>query len=668
CWLLPFSPNTDSRVRLGARLPVDEQRALSGARSSRPLAVKLRHSLEWSADMRAADFDALRNATQAAQNEPIVAPVWPFAIRVAHDASVITAGLTVAWTEDWAAWAINPGSLAGYDYAAPLLYGYLAHPPSVAAQNDDMVTADFSLDEDSPAAFAFAPSAGMLPADSTFNTALGYAAPVFPFLPDWNTPPKPGVALTSVERQEVGPGRLKSTAFYPQQPELTQEATFKLADATAAAQLLAWWARRAAGSEAHWVAGSQAVGRLSAAANAGTNLLNFRDNIALGANAYVALFGPDGPLEFGRVTATAAQQITLAANLANGWGPGLTVVTVAMLARHTNPELVLDFEQAGMGWIATSRLTWREVAPEYAPVAGETRGTTLGRLPGSAWFFQIDLDYNGALRSWYLTNWEAGATANLIDWTYNACDFDQLVQSVDLEDDSCTVSFRYFAGGPWDNWLPGQLAARGFLTIFRADVDGAGVFSNFRQIWKGELKTPQLDGPSVKQKALGANALFARPAPRQVMSKTCGTMLFKTRCGLALADWTFNALITAVAGNVVTIGTITRANGGGLPAGFGAADWFALGWMGWSPAGLPYREGVLTSTAIDGGGHISLTLERPSALVAGNAITAVPGCDRQGATCRGKFANGDNFRGFEFMPAISPSFIIPQRNATGAKK
>lgn len=184
-----------------------------------------------------------------------------------------------------------------------------------------------------------------------------------------------------------------------------------------------------------------------------------------------------------------------------------------------------------------------------------------------------------------------------------ACDFDKLIQSDDNEDDSCTVSFRYFAGGPWDNWLPGNLAARGYLTIFRADVDGAGAFSNFRQVWKGELKTPQLDGPSVRQRALGANALFARPAPRQVMSKTCGTMLFKPRCGLVLGDWIFNAVITAVAGNVVTIGTITRAIGGGLPAGFGAADWFALGWMGWTVGGLPLREGVLTSTAIDGGGH-----------------------------------------------------------------
>ncbi|MDP2227106.1 MAG: phage BR0599 family protein [Moraxellaceae bacterium] len=666
-WLLPYMPNNDSPVALAAKVPTELQRSLSGAGSRRPQGGQMRHALEWSADLRAADYAALRNATQAAQNEPVAVPVWPFAIRVAHDASVITAGLTVAWTEDWATWEINPASFAGYDYAAPLLYGYLRQSPRLAAQNDDMVTADFAVDEDAPAALGFAPAGGVLAADTTFPTALGYAAPVFPFQPDWNNPPTPGLALTAVDREEVGPGRLKSTTFYPQLPELTHEATFRFADAASAAGLLEWWRRRAGMAGEHWIAGSQAVGRLSTAAAAGTNVLNFRAPIALGANVYIALFSPDETLELGRVAASASQQITLAANLALSWGPSLTSVTPAMLARHTNDELVIEFERARAGWIGSSTLAWREVAPEYAPNEIEIRGTTLGRLTAAAWFFQIDLDYNGALQTWHLTNWESGATANLIDWTYNACDFDKLFQSVDLEDDSCMVSFRYFAGGPWDNWLPSQLSARGFITISRADVSSAGVFSNFRQVWKGELKTPKMDGPNVRQKALGANALFARMGPRQVMSKTCGTMLFKPRCGLALADWTFNAVITAVAGNVVTIGTITRAIGGALPAGFGAADWFALDWMGWGSAGLPYRDGVLSSTAL-ASGEIQLTLERVCLLEVASTVTVVPGCDRQGSTCRDKFGNGARFRGFEFMPAVSPSLVIAQRNTTSAKK
>jgi hypothetical protein len=229
------------------------------------------------------------------------------------------------------------------------------------------------------------------------------------------------------------------------------------------------------------------------------------------------------------------------------------------------------------------------------------------------------------------------------------------------------VNFRYFAGGPWDNWLPGNLAARGFVTIFRADANVDGTFSNFHQVWKGELSTPQMDGPMVKQAALGANALFARNCPRQLMSTSCGTMLFRARCGLALSDWTFNAVITAVAGNIVTVGTIARANSGSLPGGFGGQDWFALGWLGWVVNGLPYREGIVSSAVISGG-SIVLTLDRACSLSVGAAVTVVPGCDRIRTSGCAKFSNQANFRGFDQMPAVSPNFIIPQQSSNPAKK
>ena len=151
------------------------------------------------------------------------------------------------------------------------------------------------------------------------------------------------------------------------------------------------------------------------------------------------------------------------------------------------------------------------------------------------------------------------------------------------------------------------------------------------------------------------------------MSTTCGTYLFKTRCGLALADWTFNAVVVSVASNVVVIGTITRAIGGAMPAGFAALDWFALGWLGWLSGGNPLRDSVLTSTAISSG-QVTLTLARAIVLTVGQAVTVAPGCDRLGQTCRTKFANYDNFRGFEWMPSVSPSFKIPQSTAGGGKK
>lgn len=668
CWLLPYAPNTDDGVSLAIKVPVETTRSKTGRTVRTPHGLSLRFAMDWSARLRGAEFAALRNATLTAQDEPVLVPLWPFAGRVGIDTAVMTGGLTIAWTRNWETYAVNPVSLTGYDYYAPALFGYLDVPPRLVSRNDELVHAEFAITEDSPAGYALTPAEGLLAADVTMATEGGQNVPVFPFVPEWSSPPRPGVAVTEVESEAVGPGRRRSRTFYPQLPEQVQQANFKFTTPRDAAKLIAWWLRRTGTADTQWVAGTQKVGFLASNLDADDDELQFTAPIApLGPIEHVALFDPYGHIEFATVEDSNETSVTLADGLAKAWAAQITTVVPAMLARHTQDSLQLKFRRANESWIATSTLSWREVAAEYDPADGETLGTTLGRVAGAAWFFKIDLDYNGAVKSWYLTNWESGAVVSSTTWTYNACDFDQIVSSIDLEDDTCMFSARWFDDGPWENWRPGNLAAVGYLTIYRADVNSAGAFSNLRQVWKGELQEPTIDGASVSQRAIGANALFGRDVPRQLMAPPCGTNLFKPRCGLALVDWIFEATIAAVDGNEVTVTSISRANDAALPAGFGAADWFALGWMEWSVAGAPLRNGILTSEAIDSGA-IVLTLERPCTLAVSTAVTIVPGCDRRGVTCREKFDNYANFRGFEFMPSTSPSLIVPQQRTSNSKK
>ena len=665
CWLFPYQPGDDSPVALSVAIPLNEQRGLTGVVSRRPEALLPRYALSFRAVMLQAEFAQLRAASLVAQAEPILVPLWPHAYAVAGGSPTITAGLVVAFTAGFASYAINPGSFAGYTYVCPLIYGRFKKPPRLAAIADGFVTAEITFVEDSPAGYSLAPSGGILAADVMFSNAGGYSAPVFPFVPDWSSMPQPAFGVADDGRSATGPGRQLSPSFYPQAPEQLQVADFSGIGAGEAAQALAWWIRRGGGADAHWVATNQSLWHLAANAGAGaTSLTLTLDTPAPAVGACLALNG--AVTEFVRVTGVAGAVVSLSAALVNSWSTGDARITPAFLGRHTDDALEINYSPAG--WVASYRIGWREVAAEFSVPAGETRGTTVGRLPGGAWFFQVDLDYNGAIASTYLTNWESGVgSLGGHAWAYNACDFDRLLQSDDLADDTCTFSMRWFAGCPWENWLPGVLAARGFLTIFRADVDSSGAFSNFAQVWKGELSKPTPEGANLTVKVLGANALFARRAPRQVMSLTCGTTFLSARCGLLLSDWKWNALIVSVASNIVTIGTISRANGTGNPTGFGAADWFALGWLGWTAGGLPLREGVLTSAALSGG-QIVLTLDRPCSLSAGASVYAVPGCDKQGGTCLGKFSNLANNRGFPFMPAVSPSFIIPQQQQTKAKK
>jgi hypothetical protein len=671
-WLVPFSPNTDDPVQLSLSVPSETKRGLTGRTSRRSTALLLRYQMSWVVAHYPTDFNAARVAWLAAQDEPIFVPMWPAARLVGTSDIMGSEGGRIYWNANFTSFAINAGSSAGWTYFAPLLQGRLTQAPRMTGRTPTNVLAEWTFKEDSPASMSIQPPATGEPA-GFFNTPAGNAAAVFPWVPEGTTPPAPVFARVDVDRKATGPGRQQTTIFYPQVPEQGLQATMKFTTAAAAIALMGWWQRRGGQADAFWLATSQKLGDLSTAATAGQNNIDFTANMPtssvtalLGSSESVALFGPDAPLELANIIAIYGNVLVTAANLGYTHAAAWTTVAPAMLVTHADPELALEFKRAGSDWQATTTLSFREVAAEYQPTSDETIGTTIGRLPGVAWFFQIDLDYNGAIASTYLTNWESGIVADGQVWTYNDCSFDKLVASIDLEDDSCTFSAEWFTNCPWSNWLPGNLAARGFLTIFRADVSPAGVISNFAQVWKGEMSTPTLDGQLVKQTVLGANAVFGRKAPRQCMSTSCGTNLFKPRCGLVQASWTAQAGISAIAGNLVTIYGLVMPVGG-VPAALSAVNGFGLGYLQWTVGTTIMRAGILASTAMDGGGNIQLTLDRPAALTVGQILHAVPGCDRTGTRCRA-FGNYANFRGFEFMPAVDPCFIIPQSNTNAAKK
>ena len=683
CWLLPYGPNTESndKVIVGAQIKVDAMRGLTGRASVRPKQTSLKITEQWISEMAMGDFSALRNATLQAQDQPILAPLWPFAATVGSGMAIpFPTGLWVAWTDGWASVTTiqNPGSytaFAGYTYAAPLLYGRLKQPPRLAGWNSDYVRAEFSVYEDG--AYPLVPPTG---SDTVFTPAGGtiHAAKVFPYVPEMSTDPVPGAASVVADRSQVGPGRMQTTVFYPQLPERTHQASYRFTNIADAAGLIGWWVRRGGKAEEHWVATSQNIGYLANDISNGDTTLTFTAPPNIGSDPVIALQGPGATPQMLTAGSITGNVLSLGAAVSGAWPASWTLVSIGILARHSEDTLSLDFTRTDSSWQADCTLKWSECAPEVSNTTptGEVRGTTLGRLPGAAWFFQIGLDYNGATETWYLTNYEAGGqTIAGQTWTYNDCTFDQLIQSLDLQDDACTFKVRWFDGGPWDNWLPGNLNARGTLTVCRADVSPTdGSLSNFRQVWTGELSKPTREGPKLSVKVIGANSIFSRKFPRQMITKACGTTLFSTRCTLLRGNWSFGATVASISGNVVTVGSLT-APGGTFPAGFGFADWFTLGYLELQVGGQPHRAEVLGSAALSGG-QIVLTLDRSLGMTAGATVTLVPGCDRNASTCRaynattnptGKFNNHTNFRGMEFMPAISPNLVIPAINQTAKK-
>jgi uncharacterized phage protein (TIGR02218 family) len=56
------------------------------------------------------------------------------------------------------------------------------------------------------------------------------------------------------------------------------------------------------------------------------------------------------------------------------------------------------------------------------------------------------------------------------------------------------------------------------------------------------------------------------------------------------------------------------------------------------------------------GGMLTLWQEMPLPIALGDTLRLVAGCDKRFETCRARFANALNFRGFPFIP--DPNFVV----------
>jgi uncharacterized phage protein (TIGR02218 family) len=137
----------------------------------------------------------------------------------------------------------------------------------------------------------------------------------------------------------------------------------------------------------------------------------------------------------------------------------------------------------------------------------------------------------------------------------------------------------------------------------------------------------------------GLQAPLNAPVGR-VFSRYCDADLGDRRCGK-------NIDTPALRGE----GVVTEVLSGAAFRASGldtfADRWFARGRIAWSAGG---GGEIATHRAEDGAAVIELLDPAGPALAVGAAFTAYAGCDKRFGTCRVKFANTLNFRGFPHMP------------------
>jgi uncharacterized phage protein (TIGR02218 family) len=81
-----------------------------------------------------------------------------------------------------------------------------------------------------------------------------------------------------------------------------------------------------------------------------------------------------------------------------------------------------------------------------------------------------------------------------------------------------------------------------------------------------------------------------------------------------------------------------------------AEDWFARGLLQWTTGDSAGDAGEVRAHRCRGGVMIELWQAMASPVREGDAFTITAGCDKQFSTCKAKFNNALNFRGYPHMP------------------
>ncbi|MDE2164105.1 MAG: DUF2163 domain-containing protein [Alphaproteobacteria bacterium] len=161
---------------------------------------------------------------------------------------------------------------------------------------------------------------------------------------------------------------------------------------------------------------------------------------------------------------------------------------------------------------------------------------------------------------------------------------------------------------------------------------------------KGSLGEVRRGRAGFQAEVRGLAHLLNQPVGR-VFGHGCDADLGDTRCKVALA---------AIDGAVASVTDARRFTANGLGA-------YADGWF--TNGKLSFTGGANAGRAMEVKRHAANALELWQAMsepvAVGDTFTLTPGCDKQFATCKSKFANAANFRGFPFMPGNDAALSYP---------
>ncbi len=174
---------------------------------------------------------------------------------------------------------------------------------------------------------------------------------------------------------------------------------------------------------------------------------------------------------------------------------------------------------------------------------------------------------------------------------------------------------------------------------------------------KGNLGEVQRGKTSFQAEVRGLAHILNQPVGR-AYGYSCDADLGDARCTVALSDPAFNGT-----GAITAIMDQRRFTVSGL--GAFADGWFAGGKLIWTSGAnngraMEIKRHGVSATIVS----IELWQAMSDAVNVGDAFALTAGCDKQFSTCKSKFANAANFRGFPYMPGNDAVVALPKQNQT----
>ncbi len=171
----------------------------------------------------------------------------------------------------------------------------------------------------------------------------------------------------------------------------------------------------------------------------------------------------------------------------------------------------------------------------------------------------------------------------------------------------------------------------------------------------GSLGEVRRAGQAFTAEIRGISHYLQQPKGR-LFQYACDTDLGSAACGIDLTSATYRA--TAVIDAVDAARTFRVTLSGTYQAG-----WFARGLATVTHGAAEGFATQVRAHAVDTTGvRLTLWEEPVSDLAVGNVLVVTAGCDKQFVTCRDRFRNALNFRGFPHMPGNDFVTRIVQRN------